>query len=217
VVAGDLNLAAAEETANAVRQAGGEAIAVNLDVTSRASAQAFVAEAKRAFGRIDYLVNCAGIWEYSPLLDLEESRWDRMLAVNLKGTFLCCQAAAAEMLPRGEGAIVNIASVAGRNGGNYSGAHYSASKGGVIAMTMQMARELAPQGVRVNCIAPGPTASPMVAPWPKEILQGIVTRTPLGRLGQPDDIAGAIVFLLSDEARWVVGETIEVNGGLFTH
>lgn len=217
IVGGDLNLAAAEATTDAVRQAGGEAITVSLDVASRDSVAAFAAEALRAYGQVDYLVNCAGIWEYSALVDLEESRWDRLIDINLKGTFLCCQAAAKEMLQRGEGAIVNIASVAGRNGGNYSGAHYSASKGGVIAMTMQIAREIGSKGVRVNCVAPGPTDSPMTANWPADVKAGLVTRTPLGRLGLPDDIAGAVVFLLSDDARFIVGETIEVNGGLFTH
>jgi 3-oxoacyl-[acyl-carrier protein] reductase len=140
-----------------------------------------------------------------------------MIAVNLKGTFLCCQAAAAPMLKQGAGAIVNLASVAGRNGGNYCGAHYSASKGGVVAMTMQIARELAPFGIRVNCVAPGPVDSPMTAAWPAAVKEGIVARTPLKRFGLPEDIADVIVFLLSDEARFLVGETIEVNGGLFTH
>ncbi|MHB1006323.1 MAG: SDR family NAD(P)-dependent oxidoreductase [Chloroflexota bacterium] len=217
VVCGDLNVAAAEASAAGARAAGGEALVVSLDVTARDSAQAFVAAAEQAYGRVDFLVNSAGIWELSTLLDLEESHWDRMLAVNLKGMFLCCQAAVAAMLKQGAGAIVNVASVAGRNGGNYAGAHYSASKGGVVAMSMQMARELAPRGIRVNCVAPGPTDSPMTANWPAEVKAGIIGRTPVGRLARAEDIAEVVVFLLSEQARHVVGETVEVNGGLFTH
>lgn len=217
VVCGDLNAAAAEDTAATARANGSRATAAALDVSVRSSVAAFVAKAVSDHGRVDYLVNCAGIWEQVPLAELAEERWDRMIAVNLKGTFLCCQAAAACMLKQGAGAIVNLASVAGRNGGNYCGAHYSASKGGVVAMTMQMARELAPFGIRVNCVAPGPVDSPMTAAWPAAVKEGIVSRTPLRRFGLPEDIADAIIFLLSDEARFLIGETLEVNGGLFTH
>ncbi len=217
VVCGDLNATAAEQTAAAIRAAGGQALALALDVARRASVAAFVQAAVSKYGRLDYLVNCAGIWEQVPLGELDEARWDRMLAVNLKGTFLCCQAAAEHMLRAGEGAIVNLASVAGRNGGNFCGAHYAASKGGVVAMTMQMAKELGPYGIRVNTVAPGPVESPMTASWPAAVKEGLVTRTPLKRLGQPEDIADVIVFLLSPAARLVCGETVEVNGGLFTH
>ncbi len=217
VVCGDLNATAAEQTAAAIRTAGGLALALALDVAKSESVAAFVQTAVREYGRVDYLVNCAGIWEQVPLVELDEARWDRMLAVNLKGTYLCCQAAVTHMLRAGEGAIVNLASVAGRNGGNYCGAHYAASKGGVVAMSMQMAKELGPLGIRVNTVAPGPVESPMTASWPAAVKEGIVTRTPLRRLGEPDDIAQVIVFLLSPAARHICGETIEVNGGLFTH
>lgn len=217
LVCGDLREDAAEQTARAVREAGGEALAVALDVSSRASAQNFVETGVQAFGRVDYLANCAGIWEMKALVDLDEDAWDRMLSINLKGTFLCAQAAARYMLQAGSGVIVNVASVAGRMGGNWCGAHYAASKGGVVALTMHMARELGPKGVRVNAVAPGITETPMISAWPREVMAGVVSRTLLGRLGKPEDIADAIVFLLSDDARFIAGEILEVNGGLLTH
>jgi NAD(P)-dependent dehydrogenase (short-subunit alcohol dehydrogenase family) len=217
VACGDLNATAAEQVAAEARQAGAEAIAVGLDVTAKASVQAFVDGAVKEYGRVDFLVNCAGIWEVKPLIEIDEATWERMLNVNLKGPFLCAQAAVCHMLQARSGCIVNVASIAGRMGGNLCGAHYAASKGGVIALTMHMARELGPKGIRVNGVAPGITETPMTAAWPEEVMAGVVSRTPLGRLGQADDIADAIVFLLSDDARFIAGETIEVNGGLLTH
>ncbi len=214
VVCADLNVEAAERTA---ADLAGEAMAVKVNVADRASVAAMVEAVVARFRRLDLLAHCAGVWQQSTLLDLDEANWDKVVDINLKGTFLMDQACARQMLKQGEGAIVNLASVAGRNGGNFAGAHYSASKGGVIALTMQVAREIARQGVRVNCVAPGPTDSPMIATWPKEVTDGLKERSPLGRLGLPGDIAAVIVFLLSDEARFIVGETIEVNGGLFTH
>jgi len=215
VVAADINVPGAQETAALAKQDGGEAMAVQVDVSSAASVEALVKTALASYGnRVDILVNNAGIWKLLPTEETSEEEWDRIVNVNMKGTFLCCRAVIPIMRKQGKGHIVNIASVAARNGGTMAGIHYVASKGGVLAMTKKLGKELGQYGIVVNGINPGTSGTEMTKDWPKGIMEGIVKNTPLGRLVEPEDIADVVAFLASDAARFVHGETVEVNGGI---
>jgi len=205
----------AEKVAQEIRGGGRRAALVQGDVAQAASAQAMVAQVVRELGGVDVLVNNAGVYPRVPLLEMRESDWDLVLDVNLKGGFFCAQAAARAMIAgRRRGSVINMASQAIR--GAVRGVHYSASKGGVVAMTRAMALELAPHRIRVNAIAPGltDTAQPRYGSTEEE-LAVMATAVPLGRMAQPEDIAGIAVFLASDEAGHVTGQTLHVNGGSF--
>jgi 3-oxoacyl-[acyl-carrier protein] reductase len=193
---------------------GGKALAFPMDVTNREQVQGVVAGVLDKWGTIDILVNNAGIYEVLPFEQITELQWDRVLAVNLKGAFFCCQAVAPHMKQRRSGRIVSMASSAGKTGGLLSGAHYAVSKAGVICLTKQLARELGPYGITVNAVAPGRIDTPMIHLVSDEENEAFRQRTPLGRLGTPEDVAGAVVFLASDEAGFVTGEIVDVNGGL---
>jgi NAD(P)-dependent dehydrogenase (short-subunit alcohol dehydrogenase family) len=215
VVGGDINLPGAEETVALVKKDGGEATAFHLDVSSAKSVQAMVDLALSKYdGRVDILVNNAGIQILEGIEEISEEHWDRVIGVNMKGPFLTCRAVIPIMKKQGRGHIVNIASVGARNGGTFAGVHYIASKGGVLAMTKKLGKELGQYGIVVNGINPGPSLTDMMADWPRAIVDGVIKNTPLGRMAEPEDIADAVAFLASDAARFVHGETIEVNGGL---
>jgi len=206
---------AADKVVQEVRGVGRRTVLVQADVAQPASAQTMVGQVVGELGGIDVLVNNAGVYPRVPLLEMRESDWDLVLDVNLKGGFFCAQAAARAMIAgRRRGAIINMASQAIR--GAVRGVHYSASKGGVVAMTRAMALELAPHGIRVNAIAPGltDTAQPRYGNTEAE-LAVMASAVPLGRMAQPADIAGIAVFLASDEAGHVTGQTLHVNGGSF--
>ena len=207
--------AAAGAVADAVRAQGRRAVTVQADVSDVAAAGAMVAQAVAALGRLDILVNNAGVFPRVPMLEMQEADWDLVLGVNLKGTFFCAQAAAQAMVAAGSGG--SIISLGSRSmGGTVRGVHYTASKGGISAMTKAMALELAPCRIRVNCIAPGltDTAQPRYGNTEAEIT-ALSAAVPLGRMAQPEDIAGAAVFLASDAASCITGQTIYVNGGSF--
>ncbi|MFN2165780.1 MAG: SDR family NAD(P)-dependent oxidoreductase [Anaerolineae bacterium] len=193
---------------------GGEALAFQMDVTRRGQIQHIVDETLGRWGTIDILVNNAGIYEVLPFEEISEAQWDRLLAVNLKGAFLCCQAVVPAMKRQGSGRIISMASSAGKTGGTLAGAHYSVSKAGVICLAKQLARELGPHGITVNAVAPGRIDTPMIHTVSDEENAAFARRTPLGRLGTPQDVAGAVVFLASDEASFITGEILDVNGGL---
>ncbi|MBI3084515.1 MAG: SDR family oxidoreductase, partial [candidate division NC10 bacterium] len=215
VVAADINVPGAEETVTLVRRDGGEAVAVQVDVASAASVEVMVKTALARFGgRVDILVNNAAIWQLLPTEELSEADWDRVVDVNLKGVFLCCRAVIPVMKQQGRGHIVNIASIAARNGGTMAGVHYVASKGGVLAMTKKLGKELGQYGIVVNGVNPGTSQTEMTATWDPTIIEGIIRNTPLGRTVTPEDIADTVAFLASDAARFVHGETVEVNGGI---
>ncbi|MBI3990459.1 MAG: SDR family oxidoreductase [candidate division NC10 bacterium] len=214
VLCADLNLAGAEETIKEVEKLGGKALAYRVDVSKKPEVEGMVNAAVKNFGSLDILVNAAGIWEGTPAEEIPEEEWDRILGVNLKGLFFCCQAASPVMKERRAGRIINIASIAGRTGGSYCGAHYTASKGGVIALTKRLAKEWAQYRITVNTVNPGPTDTAMTADWPAEIKERIKANIPLGRFVQAEDIAEAVAFLASDAARFITGEAIEVNGGI---
>ncbi len=215
VVAADINLPGAEETVGLVKKEGDEALAQHVDVSSATSVEAMVQAALAHYGgRVDILVNNAGLWKLTPTEETSEEEWDRIVNVNMKGTFLCCRAVIPIMRKQGKGHIVNIASVAARNGGTMAGVHYVASKGGILAMTKKLGKELGQYGIVVNGINPGTGQTEMTATWPRSLIEGIIKNTPLGRTVEPEDIADAVAFLASDAARFISGETIEVNGGI---
>jgi NAD(P)-dependent dehydrogenase (short-subunit alcohol dehydrogenase family) len=193
---------------------GGQGLAFQMDVTSKTQIEGVVNDVLDRWGTIDILVNNAGIYEVLPFEQIGEAQWDRLLAVNLKGAFLCCQAVAPHMKRRGSGRIINIASSAGKTGGTLAGAHYSVSKAGLICLAKQLARELGPHGITVNAVAPGRIDTPMIHTVSDAENEAFVQRTPLGRLGMPEDVASAVVFLASGESSFITGEILDVNGGL---
>lgn len=210
------NEAGAEDAKQAIVSAGGRAITVQADVTVSAHTQRMVAETVAAFGPVDILVNNAGsLVERLRLLELTETRWDEVINLNLKSAFLCAQAVAASMIQRGSGAIINVASIAGRNGGALGAIHYATAKGGMIAMTKGLAKELAPHGVRVNAVSPGVISTPFHERFSTpEAIRNFVNNIPLGRVGMPEEVAQTILFLASEASSYLIGETIEVNGGM---
>jgi 3-oxoacyl-[acyl-carrier protein] reductase len=209
----DVSTSLLDAAVEEITTAGGEALAFQADVTDRQRIAAVVSRLMDRFARIDILVNNAGIYEVLSLDEISEQQWDRMLAVNLKGVFLCTQAVLPVMRRQGEGWIVNMTSSAGKTGGLLCGAHYAASKAGVISLTKSVAREAASHGIRVNAIAPGRIDTPMIHTVSEEENEALRRQIPLGRIGTPEDVARAVVFLVSDEASYITGEILDVNGG----
>ncbi|MGH9938552.1 MAG: SDR family NAD(P)-dependent oxidoreductase [Blastocatellia bacterium] len=210
------NEAGAEVAKRKIVAAGGRAITVRADVTKSADVRRMVEETVAAFGPVDILVNNAGsLVERLRLLELTEERWDEVIDLNLKSAFLCAQAVAASMIERRSGVIVNVTSIAGRNGGALGSIHYSTAKGGMITLTKGLAKELAPQGVRVNAVSPGVIDTPFHERFSTpEAMKNFTNVIPMGRAGASDEVARAIVFLASDAASYLAGENIEINGGM---
>jgi 3-oxoacyl-[acyl-carrier protein] reductase len=207
---------AAERAAKEIRETGRRCLPVAGDVSRAGDVLALVQAVERGLGPVDALINNAGIFPRSSFLDLTEAEWDRVHGVNLKGSFLAAQAVARRLVARGTpGAIVNLASSAAYRS-SPRGVHYVASKAGVVGLTRAMALELAPHGIRVNAIAPGltDTAQPRDGHSEAEV-QSMARQVPLGRMGQPDDVAAVAVFLVSAEARHITGQVVHVNGGAY--
>lgn len=218
VVITDIDLDACRVVMQEVNEVSdSESACFKLDVSKKHEIDEVIDGIIAQYGRLDILVNNAGIYDPKPALDLTEEDWDRTIDINLKGQFFCAQRAAKEMAKNGWGRIINISSIAsGQVGvGISGGVHYTASKGGIIAMTETLAIELAPLGILVNAIAPGAIDTPMVqgSQMPKEALAGMLARVPLKRMGTPEEVSALVVFLASDEASYITGATVTVDGG----
>ena len=199
----------------AVRLVGQGALSIEADVSQPEGARRAIETTAADFGGLDILVNNAGICPLTAFADISAGEWDRVLAVNLRSAFLCCQAALPHLRRSGpQGRIVNIASVAGQMGGIAVGAHYAAAKAGLIGMSKSLARLLAVEGVTVNCVAPGTTETDLIASWSEATQTNIRAQIPLARFAQPGEIAEAVCFLVSDRAAFITGTTLDLNGGL---
>ena len=207
----------AEAACSQITGAGGRAIIVQADVTQASEVQSLVEQTINEFGAIDILVNNAGsLVERMKILELTEERWDEVIDLNLKSAFLCSKAVAGSMMERQTGSIVNVSSIAGRNGGALGSIHYSAAKGGLITFTKGLAKELAPFGVRVNAVSPGVIDTPYHEQFSSpEMMKTYAGMIPLGRVGTPAEVGKVICFLASDAASYLAGETIEINGGMW--
>ncbi len=213
VVVADINMTSAQATATAIEQADGRAKAVFLDVSRPESVDAAFQSLSNWADGLDILVNNAGITRDARMQKMSEEQFDAVIAVNLKGVWLCAKAAVPSMVARGGGSIINAASIVGLYG-NFGQTNYVAAKSGVIGMTKTWARELGPSGIRVNAIAPGFISTDMIATVPEKVVESMRERTPLRRLGRAEDIANAYLFLASEEASFITGVVLSVDGGL---
>lgn len=203
-----------DEALRSIVAAGGRAIYVPVDVSDAVQVQRMVDAVLHAYGRIDILFNAAAVLLYGTVLETDEKAWDRVLSVNLKGTFLCCRAVLPHMIRQGKGSIINVASTVGAHDACANAAAYVTSKAGVTLLTKAMAIDHAKQGIRVNALVPGVTDTPMVrnALAPEE-LEALAATAPIGRLGRPEELARAVLFLASDDASFVTGSAMYVDGG----
>lgn len=213
VILGDVNLDGAEKTAAEIKSGGGEASAVQIDVSSASSVQTVFDSIIKEYKPVDIVINNAGITRDGLLVRMKEIDWDLVLNINLKGSFLCSQQAAKQMMKQKSGAIVNIASIVGIMG-NFGQANYSASKAGLIGFTKTLAREVAPRGIRANAVAPGFIDTEMTRVLEESVRAKLIEQIPLARLGQPEDVARCVSFLVSEKASYITGQVINVNGGM---
>lgn len=213
VIVCDIHQDAIDDTVKQCQALGAQAVGQMMDVTQREQVDAVVARIKEQFGRIDVLVNNAGITQDARLVKMTLEQFDRVIDVNLRGVFHCAQAVADTMVAQGQGVILNASSVVGVYG-NFGQTNYAATKFGVIGFTKTWSRELGPKGIRVNAVAPGFVHTPILATVPDNVLKDMEARVPLKRLGQPEEIANVYAFLASDEASYINGAVIEVSGGM---
>lgn len=216
VAIADVNLAAAQQVQKEVEEAGGQAMAVQVDVSRLDQAQAMARQVTEAFGRVDVLVNNAGIDIVKPFVQSTPEEWDKIININYKGVINCTRSVLDQMIERGSGKIVSVASDAGRVGSSGE-VVYSGTKGAIIAFSKALAREVARYKINVNCVAPGPTDTPLfqgMAGENAKLGEALKKAIPWGRLADPQDIANAILFFASDEASYITGQTLSVSGGL---
>ncbi len=217
VVVSDISKEDCQKVVEEIKDKGGEAVAVECDISDKSAVEKMIEKAKETFGRVDVLVNNAGIVEFRDFLEMKEEEWDKVININLRGYFLCTQAAARVMKEQGGGVIVNIGSVAmGQMGiGFPNTAPYVASKGGVAGMTAALAIDLSPYNIRINTIAPGMIETPMIDPvkQDEEGIKAMIGRLPLKRLGKPEEISSAVLFLASDASSYMTGAVVNIDGG----
>ena len=190
------------------------ALAVKCDVTNREEVTALVEETVKVFGKVDILVNNAGITRDAQMVKMTDDNWDAVMNTNLKSMFICSQVASQPMIKQGYGRIINISSIAGQEG-NFGQANYSAAKAGAIGLTKTLSKELGRKGITVNVVSPGFIMSEMSAAIPEKIKEQLIARIPLNRAGQPEEIASAVAYLASDEAAFITGQVLSVNGGMY--
>ena len=215
IAVADVNAESAGRVAREIVTAGGQATPIVVDVTSQESVAGAVRDAAELYGQIDILVNNAGIVSLTPFEEITLEEWNRVLAVNLTGAFLCAQAAIPHLKRSQHGRIINMGSLAGDSGGVLASADYSASKAGIMCMTKVLAKAYAKDGITVNSISPGTTETPLTAVWGETILSSIREDVPLRRLGRAEEVAAAALYLASDAAAYMTGGIIHLNGGLF--
>lgn len=203
----------AEKVAESIIAAGGNAITFQLDITDSQNVNSVIADIENSFGEIAVLVNNAGIAEQSLFTDITDEMWRKMLDTNLSGAFYCARAVLPFMIHRKRGKIINIASIWGETGGSCE-VHYSAAKAGLIGMTKALAKEVGPSGITVNCVSPGVILTDMTSHFDEDTMNELKEETPLGRIGTPEDVAGTVAFLASDNADFITGQDIAINGGM---
>jgi len=218
VVVSDISLEDCQKVVEEITSQGGEAMAVKCDVTKKEEIDEMVRKTIEKWGKVDVLVNNAGICQFKPFLQLTEEDWDRTIDINLKGYFLCAQRAAQEMVKqKSAGVIINVASVAmGQVGVGFPNlSHYCASKGGIVAMTETLAIELAPFNIRVNAIAPGAIETPMIDPLNQDpkMMEATLARVPFHRVGKPEEVSNLVLFLASEASSYITGSTVVIDGG----
>ena len=214
IVVNDVSIENAQQTADEIISKGQKAIVSNANVINDTQVKEMFESIASEFGRIDILVNNAGITKDSLLMDMQEDQWDQVMDVNLKGVFLCCRYAAKMMSDQQYGKIINISSASGQ-AGNIGQVNYAASKGGVIAITKTLAKELARYNINVNAVAPGFIRTPMTQTVPEKVEKYLTGQIPLKRMGEPEDIANAVAFLASDNSAYITGQVLSVNGGMY--
>jgi len=213
IIINDVDLQSAEEVVKEIINTGQKALAFRVDVSDSKEVKQMIDSVIREFGRIDILVNNAAIIRRGTIEELSEEDWDKVIDVNLKGTFNCMKAVVGIMKKQRYGKIVNISSIAGKIGDLASAPCYGASKAGMTCLGKSLARELATYNINVNVVAPHAIETDMSKEWPEEKRKNIISGIPLGRMGQPEDIAEAVAFLVSDKAKFITGEVLDVNGG----
>lgn len=214
VAIADVRIDAATQTSAAIDPANERSVPVEINVRSRDSVAGAFEAVEAAFGPVDILVNNAAITAQGSVWDIEPEQWDDVLTVNLRGTLLCSQIAGPAMAERGFGRIVNLASLAGQQGGTVAGAHYAASKAGILVLTKILAKELASKGVTVNAVVPAAIRGPVMDTMPAERLAALEATIPVGRFGEADEVAALVAFLCSNDAGYITGAALDINGGL---
>lgn len=214
VVYADVDEAAGAAAAGAADPGGDSTLAVATDVRELASVEACLAAAVARFGGVDAWINNAALTKATPFFEIDPDEWDAVLTTNLRGAYFGCRVAGRHMQERGAGRIINLASMAGQWGRSITGVHYAASKAGIVALTRFAATALAPYGVTVNAVAPGPIDGPSVAAMPSELVAAYVKQIPLERLGRPEEVAALVAFLASDASGFATGATYDLNGGM---
>lgn len=209
----DIDMESIEKTVNAIKEIGGEAIGFKVDITKKEEIEEMVKTLMKKYGKIDVLVNNAGIISDAQLYKMTDDQFDKVININLKGTYLCTKAIVSIMREQGHGSIINASSIVGLYG-NFGQTNYAATKFGVIGMAKCWAKELGRKGIRVNVVCPGFVKTSILAPMPKNVIESMEKKTALGRLAEPEELANVYAFLASDEASYITGSVIEVGGGV---